>query len=268
MRHDGRVDTQGYSFDNASAQATAHHDALADLLDEPTRAALTELGELTGRRCLEVAAGAGSIAHWLADRAAEVVATDIAPQHIPARPGLVVRREDIVTDQPPGTFDLVHARLVLGHLPRREEALRRMVAALRPGGALLIGEFAHPPADFVADAPDAATADLLIRYLAAHVATLTARGLDTGWAQRAPAVFADAGLTDVRSHTTAHRWRGGGPGCRLLRAGIPQLRAALLAHGATDADLTATMAALDDPRVVVNGFPFVQISGRAPHRPA
>ncbi|WKU05854.1 class I SAM-dependent methyltransferase [Micromonospora sp. HUAS LYJ1] len=261
------MDTQGYAFDNASDQATAHHDALSGLLDEPTRAALTELGELTGRRCLEVAAGAGSIALWLAGQAAEVVATDIAPQHIPARPRLVVRRQDIVTDQPPGTFDLVHARLVLGHLPRREEALRRMVAALRPGGALLIGEFAHPPVDFVADAPDAATADLLIRYLAAHVAALTARGLDPGWAQRAPAVFAAAGLTDVRSRTTAPRWRGGGPGCRLLRAGIPQLRAALLAHGLTDADLTAMTAALDDPRVVVNGFPFVQVSGRAPHRP-
>ncbi|WP_281898355.1 class I SAM-dependent methyltransferase [Micromonospora humidisoli] len=261
------MNTQGYAFDNASDQATVHHDALADLLDGPTRDALTELGGLTGRRCLEVAAGAGSIALWLADRAAEVVATDIAPQHIPAHPRLVVRREDIVTDQPAGTFDLVHGRLVLGHLPRREEALRRMVAALRPGGALLIGEFAHPSADFVVDAPDPATADLLIRYLAAHVATLTARGLDTGWAQRAPAVFADAGLTDVRSGTTAGRWRGGGPGCRLLRAGIPQLRAALLSHGMTDADLTATMAALDDPRVVVNGFPFVQVSGRAPDHP-
>lgn len=260
------MSTRGYAFDNASDQAGEHHDALADLLDGPTRAALGQWGDLTGRRCLEVAAGAGSIAVWLAERAAEVVATDVAPQHIPTRPRLVVRRQDIVTDQPPGAFDLVHARLLLGHLPRREEALRRMVSALTPGGALLIGEFTLPPGDFVSAAPDGTTADLLTRYLAAHTAALVASGLDLAWAQRAPATFAAAGLVEIGSRTTTGRWRGGDPGCRLLRAGIPQLRGSLLAHGLTDADLTAAIAAFADPRVVVNGFHFVQVGGRAPRR--
>ncbi|MBW4700577.1 MULTISPECIES: class I SAM-dependent methyltransferase [unclassified Micromonospora] len=261
------MSTKGYAFDNASDQAGAHHDALADLLDGPTRAALGQWGDLTGRRCLEVAAGAGSVALWLAERAAEVVATDVAPQHVPPHPRLVVHRQDVVTDQPPGTFDLVHARLLLGHLPRREEALRRMVAALAPGGVLLIGEFALPPGDFVSSAPDDATADLLTRYLAAHTAALVGSGLDLAWAQRAPAAFAAAGLVEVDSRTTTGRWRGGGPGCRLLRAGIPQLRGSLLAHGLTDADLTATIEAFADPRVVVEGFHFVQISGRVPRLP-
>ncbi|KWV31280.1 class I SAM-dependent methyltransferase [Micromonospora rifamycinica] len=255
---------RGYAFDNASEQATDHHSALADLLDGHTRAALGELGGLAGRRCLEVAAGAGSIATWLVGQGAEVVATDIAPQHVPARPGLVVRRHDIVADEPPVGFDLVHARLLLGHLPRREEALRRMTTALRPGGDLLIGEFALAPGSFVRYAPDEATTGLLSRYLAAHVAALVASGMDLDWAHRAPAAFAEAGLTGVRSRTQAESWHGGGPGCRLLRAGIPQLRGALVRQGLTDAELTATVEAFGDPRVVVNGFHFVQVSGRVP----
>ena len=37
-----------------------------------------------------------------------------------------------------GTFDLVHARLVLVHVPDRAPALATMAAALRPGGWLLV----------------------------------------------------------------------------------------------------------------------------------
>ena len=37
-----------------------------------------------------------------------------------------------------GPFDLVHARLVLVHVPERDEALATMVATLRPGGVMLV----------------------------------------------------------------------------------------------------------------------------------
>ncbi|MFI2666902.1 class I SAM-dependent methyltransferase [Micromonospora carbonacea] len=260
------MSTKGYAFDNASEQAVSHHDALADLLDGSTRELIGELTELDGRRCLEVAAGAGSVAAWLAERAAEVVATDIAPQHIPARARLTVRRHDIVVDEPPGLFDLVHARLLLGHLPRREEALRRLVAAVADGGVLLVGEFAPAPGSFVTYAPDEATADVLTRYLAAHTAALVAAGYDLAWPQRAPAAFVAAGLTEVAFRVRGGSWRGGGPGCRLLRASIPQLRPALLAQGLTDADQGAAIEALGDPRVIVNGFHFIQVSGHAAGR--
>jgi ubiquinone/menaquinone biosynthesis C-methylase UbiE len=35
---------------------------------------------------------------------------------------------------PEAAFDLVHARLVLMHLPEREKALHRMLTVLKPGG--------------------------------------------------------------------------------------------------------------------------------------
>ncbi|GIE78562.1 hypothetical protein Aph02nite_45120 [Actinoplanes philippinensis] len=254
---------QGYAFDNASDQAGDHHDALGQLLNAQTRQFIGDLIDLPGTSCLEIGAGAGSIAVWLADQGAEVLATDIAPQHIPARRGLTVRRHDVVTDDPPGRFDLVHARLVLGHLPRREQALRRMIGALKRGGVLLTGDYMVAPGAFVADAPDRRTGELLSRYLPAHVRALSAHGNDPEWPHRAPAAFAAAGLTDVSFRLHGGSWRGGGAGCRLLLAGIPQLRGALLEHGLTEDDLTATTAALADPRLLLNGFLFVQTSGRS-----
>jgi hypothetical protein len=46
---------------------------------------------------------------------------------------------------------------------------------------------------------------------------------------------------------------------------MPQLRTALSAQGFTDEDISATAAALTDPRVLLNGFLFGQTSGRAPN---
>ena len=54
-------------------------------------------------------------------------------------PNVEVLEHDVAADPPPdGPFDLVHARLVLVHVPERDAALANMVAALRPGGVLLV----------------------------------------------------------------------------------------------------------------------------------
>jgi SAM-dependent methyltransferase len=254
----------GYAFSNADDQAVVHHDALAELLDAGTRESITELVDLPGRRCLDVGAGAGSVAVWLAEHAGEVVATDVAPQRIPARPGLTVRQHDIVGGGPLGRFDLVHGRLLLGHLPQRMTALRQMVRALAPGGVLLTGDFTVAPGAFVMSAPDEKTTDVLSRYLVAHVGALTAHGYDNDWPLRAPAAFEAAGLTEVSFRSYGTGWRGGGPGCRLLQAGIAQLGPALAAYGFSGEDVSATLAALADPRVLLNGFLFAQTSGRWP----
>lgn len=56
-------------------------------------------------------------------------------------PNVEVRRHDIRTDPlEPGTYDLAHCRAVLVHLPEPHLVVRRMVAALRSGGWLLVEE--------------------------------------------------------------------------------------------------------------------------------
>ena len=259
---------QGYAYDNDSAQATAHHAALAELLDEHTRWRIEELIELPGKRCLEVAAGAGSIARWLAVRVGpdgHVLATDLKPQHISGGPGLTVRPHDITSGEPLGAFDLVHARLLLNHLPQRDAALRHLVGALKPGGVLLTEDFWPTPGEeIVARAPDPATAALLAVYQRAHSAVLTAHGNDRSWARRAHAEFHAAGLVDVGVRVHGSSWPGGGPGCRLLLAGIGQLRDQYFDFGLSEQDLAEVAAALLDPRLALNGYLVYQTSGRRP----
>ena len=108
---------------------------------------MEQLGIADGWHCWEVGVGGPSIPTWLASRvgpSGRVLATDIdirwAEQAKAADVELL--QHDVVHDEPPsGGFDLVHERLVLIHLPEREEALARMVAALRPGGWILVEDF-------------------------------------------------------------------------------------------------------------------------------
>ena len=111
--------------------------------DARTFARLSALGPLPGTRCLEVGAGAGSVARWLAAQAGpagRVVATDDDPRFLlgAAADGIEVRRHDILAGPPePGRYDLVHCRALLCHLHDPPQALRNMAAAVRPGGWLL-----------------------------------------------------------------------------------------------------------------------------------
>src|SRR5438094_311895 len=49
-----------------------------------------------------------------------------------------VQRDIVAEGLPAGDYDLVHARMVLVHLPTRRQVLETMAAALRPGGWLVI----------------------------------------------------------------------------------------------------------------------------------
>ena len=56
-------------------------------------------------------------------------------------PGVEVRQGDVRTDDfASGTFDLIHTRLVLTHLPDRVAVMKRMVDWLAPGGWVLFEE--------------------------------------------------------------------------------------------------------------------------------
>ncbi len=117
---------------------------LENYLDPISIRHLNGLGVSPGWRCLDVGAGAGSIGRWLADRVGpggHVVATDLNPRFLGRadRSNLVVRQHNIVIDElEEGEYDLVHCRYVFSHVRSDQKALERMVAALRPGGWLLI----------------------------------------------------------------------------------------------------------------------------------
>lgn len=120
---------------------------LQQTLDPLTFRRFDHLGVQPGWRCLEVGAGEGSVAHWLAQKVGPqgaVVATDIDPRFKDKEhePNVEMRQHDIVGDDlEQGYYDLVHTRAVLMHLSDPVQAVKKMAAAVRPGGWLFLEEF-------------------------------------------------------------------------------------------------------------------------------
>jgi SAM-dependent methyltransferase len=219
---------------------------MAALLDPDTTALIEELGIAPGWRCLEVGAGAGSVALWMAERtgaAGEVLATDVSTIHMDGltAPGLEVREHDILSDPlPSGHFDLAHARLVVEHIG--SQALKRMTAALRPGGWLIVESF-----DWVAitlhprDEPTERAGDALR-------AVMSGAGYDPEYGRKLVPELERIGLTDVagRGRTAVHR--GGDPRGDFLRLSMEQLGPTLVGTGGLgEGDLAGALEALADP---------------------
>jgi SAM-dependent methyltransferase len=235
-------------------------DCLSAILDRSTVELIAPMVPLRGR-CLELGAGNGSIARWLADAVGtdgRVVATDLDPEHVRAdvhsRPQVEVLRHDLRSDPlPTGPFDLVHARLLLAHLGNRDTLLPALADVLAPGGALVIEEWGGAGPGQVLSSPWPETADLYQRYQRALIAMFGSAGNDPTWSVRVHATMAGAGLTDVRTVVRACSWSGGSAGCRLPIEVSGQVRSQLLDHGLDPGDLDALRAHLADPRVVVLG---------------
>lgn len=218
---------------------------------------LTELGDLTGQRCLEVGAGGGSIARWLALQVGPegtVDATDVDVQllgRVPAPANLRVRQHNVVTDDlETGAYGLVHTRLVLEHLPERLRVLGRLAAALKPGGWLVAEEFDHVTMA-LATREDTATQSAWDRFMTAFHALGTSRGLDMAYGRRLPGDLAGAGLQQVRSDARVQFNPGGSPLSRVLALSIVRMHQPLVATGAVQAaDLDGLVQRLDDPAFV------------------
>ncbi|WP_426508500.1 class I SAM-dependent methyltransferase [Dactylosporangium sp. McL0621] len=231
-----------YLLDNAQPEAGARFGALAELFDPSTFRHIDALGIGPGMRCWEVGAGGPTVPAGLATRVGpggHVLATDLDVAWLPAGAGYEVRRHDVGAEPPPGEdFDLVHARLLLVHVPNRAQALAAMVAALRPGGRLLVEE-ADPALQPLACLDESGPPQRLANKLKRDFRTLMAgRAVDLAYGRTLPRLLREAGLTGVAADAY---FPVTGPACaRLERATVEQIRGRLV-----DADL-ATTAEIDE----------------------
>jgi SAM-dependent methyltransferase len=239
---------------------------LQRLLDPVTTAFLDEIGVEPGQRCLDLGAGGGSITRWLAERtgpAGTVVSVDIDTTRLAEQPGVEVYQHDINDGLPvDGPFDLIHARLLLTHLPRRKEIATMLAGALAPGGWLVFGEFSDRP-PHVLSAPGPADATLFERVLeTAHDKLAPRVGISMAWAHEAPRHLAHAGLeTHAQEYSTT--MAGGTTGCLLFSNYARQLDARLRAEGITADELSRFHDLMVDPRFHAWFYQFVQTRGRA-----
>ena len=213
--------------------------ALRELFDPGSIRRLDALGVDHGWHCLEIGGGGGSIAAWLSERVGprgRVVVTDIQTQPLEQLrySNLEVLRHNAVTDAfPEGAFDLVHARLLLGHLPQREVILKRMVAALKPGGWLLDEEFDGLSLHVAAGR---APATYVLRAAVAMERAMALQGVDLEFGQSLLGRLRALGLSDAGADAGLSMWTGGSAGARLLRSYLNQFREPMIKGGHITAD--------------------------------
>ena len=243
--------------------------ALAELILDPvTIRQLESIGVGEGMRCLEVGAGAGSMARWLAARVGSrgrVVATDIDTRFLEDGAGYEVLHHDIVAGPPePAGFDRAHARLVLQHVADKERAVANLVAALVPGGWLLVEEL-----DFTSSgAAGSLGAREFARVERAMHRFLAATGFDPAFGRHLPKRFRSAGLVDVEGRGGLSVVRGGSPYAVWYAQSIEALRARLLAAGlVSEAEVDRACRLLDDPEFELVTPALISTRGRRPETP-
>ena len=185
-----------YIFDDTSAEPELYRLRLLESVFDPkTREWLLSAGPLVGRRCLEVGAGAGSIAAWLGDQVGQsgrVTAVDSSVRFLAALgPRIDVVEGDMRSaDVPFEHFDLVHARYVLIHNAEAGAVLSAMLKALKPGGFLVLEE-----PDFSAAVALVGRAELkraVDNVRLATRATFSGRGMDYSFGRALPELVRSA----------------------------------------------------------------------------
>jgi SAM-dependent methyltransferase len=260
-------DTAGYSLDSAWHAERDRLDSLTLLYDPGTLELCRLLGVAEGWRCLDVGAGTGSLATRLAQLvgpSGRVTALDIDTRFLEplASERIDVVRGDLTTGPlKHGGFDLVHARLVLEHLPERQRVLDELVAAAAPGGWVLIEDFDWSTALMV-DPPSAVhvTVAEAIREL------FTRHGYDPSYGRTLPRNLLRAGLADVGTRAQAIQVTSdratGLPQWELL---ADQFAPALLGAGlVTQTDLDAFDALWHDGETICFSPLMVSCWGRRP----
>jgi 2-polyprenyl-3-methyl-5-hydroxy-6-metoxy-1,4-benzoquinol methylase len=258
-----------YTLDNAWRHARERLSLLEAVADPGTVRHLESIGVAEGWRCLEAGAGGGSIAEWLCERVAatgQVFAIDLDTRFLDALdyPNLQVRRHDFTIDPiAAGVFDLVHARALLVHLPERDEVVDKMVAALKPGGWILLEEPDYF-SKIVDPANDAEANALFQRVRAAQAAAISEAGIDTSYGRRLYGALLRRGLRDVAGEGRTPVTRGGSAAAHFYRMTAEQLSERTLAAGVTTRELEAYLALYDDPEFVFIEGTMMAAWGRRP----
>jgi SAM-dependent methyltransferase len=258
------LNKQDYCLDNGWEHTRHRLSLLERRYDAGTIRQLGKLGVGAGWHCLEAGAGCGSIAQWLCGRVGpggRVLAVDLDTRFLKklANDNLDVRRMDLRTDTlPANTFDLVHTRVVLVHIPEREQILDALLAALRPGGWLLLEEVD----DF---AVRALATGLHSEISLANTGGLAQTGVALDWARQLPELLQHRGLADVGVNCEVSLFEGGSLDAEFWQLTMAQLWEQGLAGEVTASQLAEWNAVLSQAGQWFPGMAMVSAWGRRLH---
>jgi ubiquinone/menaquinone biosynthesis C-methylase UbiE len=223
--------------------------ALSALFDSSSRRHLANRGVAPGWHCLEVGGGSGSIGKWLAERVGptgRVTVTDIETrflEHI-TLPNVEVSCHDITRDPLPAcAFDLIHTRMVLMHLPPRDQVLARLRSALKPGGWLVCEEFDRlsAPPD-----PDLSPGEIILKTHQAMGRVLHDQGVAPQYGRLLFGRLREIGLMGLGAEARLVMVQSGSWSARLLRASYERRRRAMIDAGyVTEEEFDADLAHME-----------------------
>lgn len=264
------VNTNRYILDQAWQRERERLKILGALSDPFTIRHLEALGVRSGWRCAEVGAGAGSIARWLAERVGDtgqIVATDLDTRFLDDlddlnRPNVEIRRHDIVAEPlEADSYDLIHTRYLLMHLPERGRALDHLVRAVRPGGWLLVedGDFRNYQRSYPPSAPVEATGAAIFKLLERG-------GADPQYGFKLLPALADGGLINLGVSATQGILSCGSEKVGVFTLLLAHLQNALVSTGlATANEVEAAIEFLQTPSATtVYGTILVSAWGQRP----
>jgi SAM-dependent methyltransferase len=233
------------------------------VMDPTTRRILLERGLGSGWRCLELGAGTGSIARWLARRCPDgrVVATDLDTRHLRRlrAPNLEVLQHDVVHDEfPEDAFDLIHARSLLVNVPERDEVLPKIARWLAPGGWAVLEE----PLVVHDSSPYPAFRRLFDAY---ERALALSHGLNARWPRQLALLLYQVGLRDIGMRPTLQLVGDGGPAEQVWRTAFEQARERMVGlELISEKDFNAGVALFADPSFLDVALVLMSVWGRRP----
>jgi SAM-dependent methyltransferase len=264
---------QSYVFDPAWELETERLLTNEAIWDPGTFANFEQAGVRLGWRCLEIGAGAGSSARWLAERVHAgngtgsggglVVATDVEIGRLGYLEGhgVEVWQHDISADDlPEQEFDLVHARMLVQHLADKPTVIRRMYRALRPGGVLLLED-----TDSLPLFRSATSEDFLQDIRAAGYGIMRRAGHEPRGGHFDLAIMLDTPLRDVSARGRVVMVQGGSPQARHYMLWLEYMRSKIVTEGLlSDARIDAALAEMGDPANHWLSQVMITVSGTRP----
>jgi SAM-dependent methyltransferase len=253
-------DEVGYFAADTDADDELHRLELLEAIADPwTFLNLDRIGVRKGWRCLDVGAGAGSVVRWLSERVGpegRVVAADLDPRFLgdPRATNVEVRRCNITQDEiEPASYDLVHSRAVVMHMSDPADVLRRMVAALRPGGWLLTEDPDYGTVESLD--PAHPLAEDFHACFAARTKFLAATNvMDLRYGRVLPVHMESLGLIELGNTAATQVNHGGSAFSRFLVQTFQLTDDAMIAGGnIAQSQVVEARRALEDPTFVYRG---------------